>query len=432
MNPTFSGLPDFNNDVLLDDDHAISPNSNQYPDLLNDYEFNLPSPDLTFLESSLLSPDLGHTDFAPPITVAPAAEPYAPSAGNSMSTPSVGTRPGGDSSSDDSEFSETVLKYISQILMVENIEDKPCLFYDPLGLQVTEKSFYDALGQKYPPSSTLHQEEPTYINLNLGSPDDVFSASSGGDYGVSRISSTRNSTDLQWVSDVFQPNLQPANGSQFLANQSNGVTNIGDGMELSAQNIFTNSESVLLYRRGLEEASKFLPRGNQLVIDLGTSMVSPEWKGEDQKVELKGEKGEREISPDGLRGRKNHEREDEDVDVEEGRSNKQSAVYVEESELTEMFDKVLLSTEALSLLCGNNDNEPVQNKASKASQPNGQPQGGNGGKSRAMKQGQKKETVDLRTLLILCAQAVSAGDNRTANELLNQIRQHSSPYGEGS
>jgi hypothetical protein len=432
MNPTFSGLPDFNNDVLLDDDHAISPNSNQYPDLLNDYEFNLPSPDLIFLESSLLSPDLGHTDFAPPITVAPAAEPYAPSAGNSMSTPSVGTSPGEDLSSDDSEFSETVLKYISQILLEENIEDKPCLFYDPLGLQVTEKSFYDALGQKYPPSSNLHLEEPTYINLNLGSPDDVFSASSGGDYGVSRISSTRNSTDRQWVSDVFQPNLQPANGSQFLANQSNGVTNIGDGMELLAQNIFIDSESVLQFRRGLEEASKFLPRGNQLVIDLGTSMVSPELKGEDQKVELKGEKGEREISPDGLRGRKNHEREDEDVDVEEGRSNKQSAVYVEESELTEMFDKVLLSTEALSLVCGNNDNELVQNKASKASQPNGQPQGGNGGKSRAMKQGKMKEMVDLRTLLILCAQAVSAGDNRTANELLNQIRQHSSPYGEGS
>jgi len=76
-------------------------------------------------------------------------------------------------------------------------------------------------------------------------------------------------------------------------------------------------------------------------------MVSPELKGEDQKVKLKVEKGEREISPDGLRGRKNHER--EDVDVEEGRSNKQSAVYVEESELTDMFDKVLLSTKKLSL-----------------------------------------------------------------------------------
>jgi hypothetical protein len=443
MDPTFSGLPDFVNDVLVDDDHAFSPNSNQYPDILNEYKFNLPSPDLSFLESSLLSPDLGHTDFAPPITVAPAAEPYAPSASDSMSTLSVGTSPGGESPSDDSEFSETVLKFIGQILMEENIEDKPCMFYDPLGLQVTEKSFYDSLGQNYPSTPNLYQEEPTYVSHNLGSPDDVFPASSGGDYGVSRSSST----DPQWVSGVgeykssfsqavdpgdyvFQPNLQPTNGSQFLANQLNSVANIGDGMELLAQNIFADSESVLQFRRGLEEASKFLPRGNQSVIDLGTSMVSPELKGEDQKVKLKVEKGEREISPDGLRGRKNHER--EDVDVEEGRSNKQSAVYVEESELTDMFDKVLLSTEKLSLLCGNNNNEPVQNEASKASQPNGQPQGANGGKSRSKKQGKMKETVDLRTLLILCAQAVSAGDSRTANELLKQIRQHSSPYGDGS
>ncbi|GLT70708.1 hypothetical protein SLA2020_427690 [Shorea laevis] len=97
-----------------------------------------------------------------------------------------------------------------------------------------------------------------------------------------------------------------------------------------------------------------------------------------------------------------------------------------------MFDKVLLSTEALSLLCGNNNNEPLQNEASKASKPNGQPQGANGGKSRAKKQGKKKETVDLRTLLIQCAQAVSSGDNRTANEFLKQIRQDSSPYGDGS
>jgi hypothetical protein len=376
MDPTFSGLPDFINDVLVDDDPAFSPNSNQYPHLLNEYTFNLPSPDFSFLESSSLSPDMGYTDFAPPITVAPAAEPYATSAGDSMNTPSVGTSPRVDSSSDDSEFSETVLKYIGQILMEENIEDKPCLFYDPLGLQETEKSFYDALGQKYPSSL----------------------------------------------------NLQPNNGSQFLANQSNSVTNIGDGMELLAQNNFIDSESALQFRRGLEEASKFLPRGNQLVIDLGNSMVSPDWKGEDQKVEIKGEKGERENSPDGLRVRKNHER--EDVEVEERKSNKQSAVYVEDSELTEMFDKLLVSTEAISLPY--NNNEPVQNEAGKASQPNGQPQGSIDGKRRAKKQGKKKETVDLRTLLIQCAQAVSAGDIRTANELLKQIRQHSSPYGDGS
>ncbi|XP_059428965.1 scarecrow-like protein 34 [Corylus avellana] len=377
MDPKFSGLPDSINNVLVADDHAFSPNSNQYPDLLNEYTFNLPSPDFSFLESSSLPPDMGYTDFAPPMTVAPAAEPYATSAGYSMSTPSVGTSPGVDSSSDDTEFSETVLKYIGQILMEENIKDKPSLFYDPLGLQVTEKSFYDALGQKSPSSL----------------------------------------------------NLQPSNGSQFLANQSNSVTNIGDGMELLAENIFIDSESVLQFRGGLEEATKFLPRGNQLVVDLGTSMVSPDWKGEDRKVEIKGEKG-RENSPDGLRVRKNHER--EDIEVEEGKSNKKYAVYVEESELTEMFDKLLVSTEAISLLHDNNNNETVQNEASKASQPNAQPQGVSGGKSRAKKQGKKKETVDLRTLLIQCAQAVSTGDIKTANELLKQIRQHSSPYGDGS
>jgi hypothetical protein len=161
MDPKFSGLPDSVNNVFVDDDHAFSPNSNKYPGLLNEYTFNLPSPDFSFLESSLLSPDLGHIEFDPPITADPAAEPYALSAGNSMSTPSVGMSPGVDSSSDDTEFSETVLKYIGQILTEENIEDKPCLFYDPLGLKVTEKSFYDVLGQKYPPSPNLHQEEPT-------------------------------------------------------------------------------------------------------------------------------------------------------------------------------------------------------------------------------------------------------------------------------
>ncbi|XP_059429414.1 scarecrow-like protein 33 [Corylus avellana] len=447
MDPKFSGLPDSINNVLVADDHSFSPNSNEYPDLLNEYTFNLPSPDFSFLESSSLPPDMGYTDFAPPMIVAPAAEPYATSAGYSMSTLSVGKSPGVDSTSDDTEFSETVLKYIGQILTEDNIEDKPCLFYDPLGLKVTEKSFYDALGQKYPPSPNIHQEEPTYINLNLGRPDDVFSASTGGDYGTNSGSSTSNSTDPQWVSDVgeykssfsqvvvpgdnvFRSNLQPTNGSQFLANQSNSVTNIGDGMELLDHNIFTDSESVLQFRRGVEEASKFLPRGNHLVVDLGTSMVSAELKGEDQKVELKGAKGERENSLDGSRVRKNHER--EDVEVEEGKSNKKSAVYVEESELTEMFDKLLLSTEAISLLHDNNNNEPVQNEASKASQPNAQLQGVSGGKSRAKKQGKKKETVDLRTLLIQCAQAVSAGDIRTANELLKQIRQHSSPYGDGS
>jgi hypothetical protein len=65
-------------------------------------------------------------------------------------------------------------------------------------------------------------------------------------------------------------------------------------------------------------------------------------------------------------------------------------------------------------------------------QQNGQTRGTNGSKTRAKRQGNNKEVVDLRTFLILCAQAVSVNDCRTANELLKQIRQHSSPLGDGS
>ncbi|KAE8733031.1 Scarecrow-like protein 31 [Hibiscus syriacus] len=43
-----------------------------------------------------------------------------------------------------------------------------------------------------------------------------------------------------------------------------------------------------------------------------------------------------------------------------------------------------------------------------------------------------KETVDLRTLLILCAQAISADDHRTAGELLKQIKDNSSRLGDGN
>ncbi|PKI48704.1 hypothetical protein CRG98_030921 [Punica granatum] len=44
----------------------------------------------------------------------------------------------------------------------------------------------------------------------------------------------------------------------------------------------------------------------------------------------------------------------------------------------------------------------------------------------------KKGMVDLRALLNACAQAVSDDDHNTANHYLQQIRKHSSPFGDGS
>ncbi|XP_010106506.2 scarecrow-like protein 14 [Morus notabilis] len=343
---------------------------------------------------------------------------------------------GPDGASEDTEFSETVLKYISQILMEEKIEQKPSMFYDPLDLQITEKSFYDALGERYPYSPNYNNG----VDPRVETPDNNFSGSSS-DYGGSSTSpstSTSNSASsphlLSDVGDSKPPSLLQSSlpgdpnsqlnslsGSQFSAPISVN--------ELLAQNIFGDSDSILQFQKGLEEASRFLPKSNQLFIDLESREYSSELKGLGEPEKLVAVKGERDSSPNGSRGRKNHER--EDVDSEEERSNKQSAVYTDESELSETFDKVLLFYHDHG--CKGVVGECGQNVGSEALQPDEQPQGGsgNGGKARGKKKGKKKETVDLRTLLILCAQAVSGNDRRTSGELLNQIRQHSSPLGDG-
>nr|GEX22088.1 hypothetical protein [Tanacetum cinerariifolium] len=44
----------------------------------------------------------------------------------------------------------------------------------------------------------------------------------------------------------------------------------------------------------------------------------------------------------------------------------------------------------------------------------------------------KEEVRDLTALLVTCAQAVADDDRRNASELLRQIRQHASPFGDGS
>uniref|UniRef100_A0A6N2KJT9 Uncharacterized protein n=1 Tax=Salix viminalis TaxID=40686 RepID=A0A6N2KJT9_SALVM len=121
----------------------------------------------------------------------------------------------------------------------------------------------------------------------------------------------------------------------------------------------------------------------------------------------------------------------EDGDVEEGRSSKQLAVYTESILRSDMFDKVLL--------CMPGEGQPdltalreAFKSASIKNEQNGHAKGSSGGKGRGKKQSGKKEVVDLRTLLISCAQAVAADDRRSANELLKQIRLHSSPFGDGN
>ncbi|KAI3450372.1 hypothetical protein Pfo_007037 [Paulownia fortunei] len=142
------------------------------------------------------------------------------------------------------------------------------------------------------------------------------------------------------------------------------------------------------------------------------------------------ERNEKDKSPNNSREKKNRNREDGDF-IEDHRSNKQLANNVGESEPLEMYDKVLLcsNSDPLMQTCG----EVEQSEGKKKSQQNEQSKGSNRGRPRGgKKQGIIKEVVDLRSLLMQCAQAVASYDRRTVNDLLMRIRQHSSPQGDGT
>jgi len=95
-------------------------------------------------------------------------------------------------------------------------------------------------------------------------------------------------------------------------------------------------------------------------------------------------------------------------------------VYVDDnSELPELFDKLLvLGTKVKK--------GPLQNTSF---QKNDELSNRFYGYRR---QRSYEEVVDLRTLLMLCAQSISCNDISNANQLLNEIKKHSSPTGDGT
>ncbi|XP_027346189.1 scarecrow-like protein 14 isoform X2 [Abrus precatorius] len=348
-----------------------------------------------------------------------------------------------DSPLDETDFSATVLRYINQMLMEEDMEEKPCMFHDFLALQAAEKSLYDVIGETYPSSSSSIQN---YHNVET--PD----GSNFSGYSSSGTTSTSNSVESHWsnidLTDykhsmlqttfpadfVFQASSQPSmkTTSTFTVTDAGFLASSAAGFLDSSSSLLSKSESVLQFERGVEEASKFLPKGNPLIIDLENGSFIPSFSKVPQQLEVKMERDEREHLSAESRGRKNHEREDE-ADLQDGRSNKHSAVYSDDSEISELFDKVLLGTR-----CGNeaaplcNFKEDQPNGADASVQQKEETTKFGGGKSRVKKQGNKKGVVDLRTLLILCAQSVSSDDRVTANEILRQIQQHSHMLGDGT
>lgn len=320
----------------------------------------------------------------------------------------------------DAEFSDSVLKYISQVLMEEDMEDKPCMFHDALSLQAAEKSLYEALGEKYP-----DDDSQPLINT---SPAQLVSSPGGSSY---TSTTTTTSSDSQWSFDCLENNrpsswLQTPIPNNFVFQSTStrttpqcvvGLGNAIFGSSISddlVSNMFKDNDLALQFKKGMEEASKFLPKSSQLVIDVENYCPALGSKEKDNSV------------PYRLTGKKSHWREDEHLAEE--RSKKQSAVYVDEVELTEMFDKILIFGEAneqpVCILNENFRKEPAKASSSGKSHK--------GEKPASSGSSYTKETPDLRTMLVSCAQAVSINDRRTADDLLSRIRHHSSSYGDGT
>lgn len=340
----------------------------------------------------------------------------------------------GEDFSEDCDFADDdVLGYISQILMEEDMEDKTCMLQDSLELQAAEKSFYDLLGKKYPPSPV---HSTNYVIGNGESPD-VEHYVNSSNYASSSNSSScfgdnvliRNRTDY-----TPQLSTQPLyTTSQSSYGSSNSVIGSVDGLvdspssNLQVPDLNSESLSVWQSRKGIEESIRFLPCGSELLFDLeANGLLCREANA--IKVETR-DNG----SHTGSRGRKHPYGEDGDT-IDE-RRNKLAAVHMESTLPPEVFDTVLLLTDGrdhlLELQEGlqNISVSVLRNGVSKTMPQNGKSKGGRG---RGKKQSGNKEVVDLRTLLINCAQAVAADDQRSANELLKQIRQHSSPFGDGN
>lgn len=351
-----------------------------------------------------------------------------------------------DTDSPDPDFSDAVLKYISHILMEEDVEDKVCMFQESAAFQAAERSLYEVIGEKYPGSAVRPQipnldhscENPdenvsTVLNDCCGSGDmDPLCPDWNSDHNSGRLRSHANTV------------LQSTSPSTYSSSNSNGTIidgpidspisslNILDTFSDSIKipDIFSDSLSALQFKKGVEEANRFLPNSSNFIIDLtyDDPLGKTQKEGSTNLVVKMEKKVNHHEFSDLSRGKKNPYH--ESIDLQE-RSNKQSAVYTESSVSPEMFDKVLLCSG------GKNDSDlrkeldEVTKNTPRNDQAKGSSGGKRGGKSSGKKRRGKKNVVDLRTLLTLCAQAVSADDRRTANEFLKQIREHAKPTGDG-
>nr|GMD59048.1 scarecrow-like protein 14 [Ipomoea batatas] len=294
------------------------------------------------------------------------------------------------------DLRDQMLKWINQMLMEDNVEEKAYMSRQSAALKDAERSFYELIGEEYPPSPNLQRVPDLDRNENYGN-DDSLCPPNRDPYPRERQTTSdhvASSTTSQSSSLLGQGTVN--DGTVDFAASTVTIPDISN---------FTES-----FEKGIREASSFLPTSNSLLVD-GDGVGVEKNTGNQDLLE-------------GRRGKKNMFR--DDMHLPEGRCYKQSAIYAEPSIKQEEFDEVLLcSEEDESNLC-----HSLRNVSCESAMGNDDSKGSNRKKSSGKKPGSNQAVVDLRSLLMLCAQAVAVEDIRTANDYLKRIRQHSSQTGD--
>ncbi|PUZ63653.1 hypothetical protein GQ55_3G085500 [Panicum hallii var. hallii] len=298
--------------------------------------------------------------------------------------------------------SNNALHNISQMLM-EDVDERIGLHEGEAALHAAEKAFYDILEQVYPPSWP-----PLCSNNEADGPDE---SRNNCQKRPRRTSSTSDMSSRSVLHPLPAP-LSPYNygRSLFMPYQPSTSTGRAARFGFPALQIIRSAEDA----KGFDKSVIYLDSDKLCICRLTTKAKEVE-KSKYAVFQITDHRGNNPYT--------------QDLNNREGRSSKQHTNTVTcEISQNRKFDRILLCyrhecfNETVSL------RELMGKQASKDS-PKGQSKGPAQQKLRGKRQ-INKEVVDLRTLLIHCAQSVAADDRQLATELIKKIRQHSSPDGD--
>uniref|UniRef100_I1PD92 Uncharacterized protein n=1 Tax=Oryza glaberrima TaxID=4538 RepID=I1PD92_ORYGL len=296
---------------------------------------------------------------------------------------------GGDYPEKSSINSDITLSYIDKILMQEDIDDRG---NEDTALQAMEEPFYELLGEKYP---AFPQQQPLCVCDHLQN---------------------------------FSANTDKSNGHACNTWSVTRMTNISSSMNSNGN--FQGFQFPWSLSSITRETEQFTHHSNRMVVGLKVDGLSISEKPSQDNCSLQIDAHYMRKHPlFEVHGRKSYPC-IEDLDLLEGRSNKQYAIYYDEPIRDEMFDNVLLCSDHKPLDEGVSLSRAMTNNSSKSSQIG---QGKTSARRKTTgKRIQKRDVVDLRTLLINCAQAVSVSNHSLASDILKIIRHHASPTGDDS